>query len=504
MLKKTRVLVAIAILTLITFYFIDFTGALSERVHWLAAIQFIPAVLALNIGVFAFLTVLTLVCGRVYCSTICPMGVFQDVITRIAMRTNKKKRKKGFAYSSNKSILRYAVLGISIVCLLFGFTLTMALIEPYSAYGRVATHLFKPAYMSGNNLLASATASTGEYWFQHTEVVIQSLAALSIAIATILIIGFLAWRYGRTYCNTICPAGTVLGTISKFSLFKIRVNNELCNSCGLCERKCKASCINSKEKTIDYSRCVACFNCLQGCKRNAIAYALPRKIEEPTADASTTSHHAVNQQRRQFLTGAVVTTIAAPLALAKEKKNEAVTLFSEQKAYKKAEPISPPGSLGHKHLSQHCTSCHLCINRCPQKILTPALLDYGLGGIMQPVISYEESFCKFDCTICADVCPNGAIKSISVQRKQATQIGHAIYVPENCIVNARHIKCGACARKCPVNAITMVPASDGLEIPSVDTKKCIGCGACEYICPSHPYRGIYVEGNKVQTLTTHN
>lgn len=494
MLKKLRVIIAIIILTVISFYFIDFTGLLSDRVHLLAKIQLIPALLAVNLGVLLFLILLTFLFGRVYCSTLCPMGIFQDVVSWFS-KLNKKKRKTGYKHSKAKNILRYGILGACVLALLLHFIPVLSLIEPYSAYSRIITHLLKPAVVAGNNALASYSAEAGTFYFTTHPVWTQSIAAFATALVTFLIITFLAWKFGRTYCNTICPAGTLLGSISKYSLFKVQINDDSCGSCGLCERKCKASCINAKEKSIDHSRCVNCFNCLSSCKKNAISYAYT-----PAKRAVKKAEKQADSSRRQFLVTTAVTSIAIPHAFAKGKKDRVVALATNQKAYKKETPLSPPGSRSHKHFSQHCTSCHLCINRCPKQILMPAMLQYGLGGIMQPTLKFEENFCDFNCTVCSDVCPNGAIKPLSVEQKQHTQVGYAVYVTENCIVNTQQIKCGACSRKCPTQAISMVPNENGLSTPSVDTGKCIGCGACEYICPVLPYRGIYVEGKAVHTL----
>ena len=98
----------------------------------------------------------------------------------------------------------------------------------------------------------------------------KSLSTFIIAAITFIVLFILAWRGGRTYCNTICPVGTVLGFLSKYSLFKPVIDTTKCNGCGLCARNCKASCINSKAHEIDYSRCVACMDCLDKCKQGAI------------------------------------------------------------------------------------------------------------------------------------------------------------------------------------------------------------------------------------------
>ena len=120
---------------------------------------------------------------------------------------------------------------------------------------------------------------------------------------------------------------------------------------------------------------------------------------------------------------------------------------------------------------------------------------------MQPETSYERGYCRPECTKCSDVCPTGAIKPITKEEKTAIQIGHAVWVAENCIVNSDGQKCGNCARHCPTGAIQMVPkdANDkkSLQIPVINTERCIGCGACENLCPSRPFSAIYVEGHEV-------
>lgn len=128
MLRKIRIVAATICFTLITLLFFDFTGTLHLWFGWLAKIQFLPAVLALNVGVVAFLVILTLLFGRVYCSVICPLGVFQDIVSWIS----GKRKKNRFRYSPAISWLRYSMLALFIVALLAGFTAIAALIAPYS------------------------------------------------------------------------------------------------------------------------------------------------------------------------------------------------------------------------------------------------------------------------------------------------------------------------------------------------------------------------------------
>ena len=80
MLRKIRLVAALLFFTMITLLFLDFTGTVHSWFGWMAKIQFLPAVLALNVGVMIALVLLTLLLGRVYCSVVCPLGVFQDIL----------------------------------------------------------------------------------------------------------------------------------------------------------------------------------------------------------------------------------------------------------------------------------------------------------------------------------------------------------------------------------------------------------------------------------------
>ena len=148
------------------------------------------------------------------------------------------------------------------------------------------------------------------------------------------------------------------------------------------------------------------------------------------------------------------------------------------------------------HFAQHCTACQLCVSVCPNEVLRPAT---GLMNLMQPEMSYECGYCRPECTKCAEVCPAGAISPITPADKSAIQIGHAVWIKENCVPLTDGVECGNCARHCPTGAIQMVASEpdspDSLKIPVVNTERCIGCGACENLCPARPFSAIYVEGH---------
>lgn len=490
-LRKIRIAAAVVFLTLLTLLFLDFTGTLHGWLGWMVKVQFVPAVLALNACIVAALVVLTLLFGRLYCSVICPLGVFQDVVARL----HHKKHK--YSYSPAIGWLRFEVLCVFILAFVAGIGSLVALLDPYSAYGRIASNIFSPLYIYVNNLLAFFSERIDSYAFYEKEVWLKGIGTLLIAAATFVIIGILSWRGGRTYCNTVCPVGTVLGFVSRFSLYKIKIDTSKCNSCGLCARNCKASCINPKEHAVDYSRCVACFDCIDKCNKGAISYV--RRVKESTAEQP--KEQPTDTSRRRMMTiGAL--TIAGTALRAQEKKVDGGLAFIEDKKIPQRQtPIAPAGAQSLSNFTNRCTACQLCVSACPNDVLRPST---NLDGFMQPEVSYERGYCRPECTRCSEVCPAGAITTITKEEKSSIQTGHAVWIEKNCVVNTNSVECGNCARHCPAGAITMVAKNPSnphdLKIPAVNIERCIGCGACENLCPSRPFSAIYVEGHNIHRV----
>ena len=466
MLRKIRIILATLFFLSVTALFVDSSGTVKEWLGWTAKMQFLPALLAMNIVALVVLVALTLLVGRVYCSVICPLGVMQDVISWISGR--RKKKKSRFSYSSEKRWLRYGILVVFVALLIAGLVPIAALIAPYSSYGRMVRSVVSP-----------------------------SLSPVAIVAAvSFVVVAILAWIGGRTYCNTVCPVGTVLGFFSRFALFRPMIDTSKCNNCKLCSKKCKASCIDAKNHRIDYSRCVACMDCIDTCKHGAIS--LPpgpspkeRGVDTPGGDK------AGDEMRRKFLTLSA-TLAATSLIKAQEKKVDGglAAIEAKQKPNRNT-PLVPPGAKSMRHFAQHCTACQLCVSECPNNVLRPST---NLETLMQPEMSYEDGYCRPECTRCSEVCPAGAIRPITVAEKSSTRIGHAVWIRKNCLPVADGVECGNCARHCPSGAILMVhmDANDdeSPKIPVIDTERCIGCGACENLCPARPFSAIYVEGHE--------
>ena len=454
---------------------------------WVAKIQFLPALLALNFCVLALLIVATLVFGRIYCSVICPLGIMQDFFSWLGGKAKKNR----FSYAKENKVLRYGFLGVFILAMIIGFAPLTTLFAPYSAYGRIVNSLFKPLYDLLNNWLASMDAAHDRYNFTEVQIWTRSVTTFVVAILTLLILGFLAWRKGRLYCNTICPVGTMLSFFSRFSLLRVRFDKDKCKNCGLCEKNCKAQAIDFKNGTVDYSRCVVCGDCLDKCKFDALHYTAKKPASVPKP---------IDTERRAFLVGAAVAGTSAALAQTEMKLDGGLAVIEDKKVSKRQTPVTPPGSVSARYMQKHCTACQLCVSSCPNNVLRPST---DLQHFMQPVMSFERGYCRPECTRCSEVCPTGAIKPISREEKTAIHAGHAVWVKENCVVLTDGVSCGNCERHCPTGAIQMVDyeGPNGIvKVPAVDENKCIGCGACEHLCPARPFSAIYVEGNEMHQI----
>ena len=486
MLKKIRVFLAWLFWIGITLLFLDFTGALHGYLGWMAKVQFLPAVLALNVGVIVALVLLTLVCGRVYCFVICPLGVFQDGISWLGTHRSKKP----YQYKKEIKWLRYGVWLLFVLLLILGVQAAVALLAPYSAYGRMVQNLLQPLWLWGNNLLAGLSERWGSYAFYQKEVWLRSIPTFIVAVATLVVVVVLSFKGGRTYCNTICPVGTTLGFLSRFAMFRPLIDHDKCKHCKACELHCKAQCISIGKDTefIDHSRCVDCFNCIGACKFDALKYRFAWGSGKAARNDSG---------RRAMMAGMVTVAGAAALKGVEARAQEAAKKvdggFADvlpKQAPSREVPLTPPGSRSVKDFYRRCTACQLCVAECPNNVLRPS---GSLEHLMQPEMSFEKGWCRPECTRCSELCPAGAIGKVTREEKTQYRVGTSRVNLELCVSATGKAQCGKCAQACPSGAIRMVE-KDGMQIPTVAEEICTGCGACEFLCPSRPISAITVNG----------
>ena len=487
MLKKLRVALAWVFWIGITLLLLDFTGALHGYLGWMAKIQFLPAVLALNVGVIVGLVLLTLIFGRVYCSVICPLGVFQDGVAWL--RAHRKKNP--YKYHKEAKWLRYGVWVLFVAALIAGVNVIVSLLAPYSAYGRMVQNLLQPLYLWGNNALAFLSERAGSYTFYTREVWLRSLPTFLVALGTLILLAVVAFRGGRAYCNGVCPVGTTLSFFSRFAMFRPVIDESKCVRCRSCELNCKARCIEITKDSakIDYSRCVDCFNCIDHCKAGGLKYRFAWRSGAKSSPKAP--------ERRAFLAGTAVAVGAAALkgatakAQAVAKMDGGLAEVLPKTAPEREVPLTPPGSKSVKDFYRHCTACQLCVAECPNNVLRPS---GDLERLMQPEMSYEKGFCRPECTRCSELCPTGAIRKIGREQKTQFHIGTARVNPQACLIATGKSACGKCVQACPSGAVKLVKTDDGFRIPVIAEEICTGCGACEYLCPVRPISAITVNG----------
>lgn len=514
-LKTVRDIIACSVFIMSFLLFMDWGGLFSRAFGFIAKLQFWPAVLAVNVGILVLIIALTMVFGRVYCSVLCPWGLLQDGIRRsdIAVRRifgrfgRRLSRAGGKSTSTGpgrklpqthvsrrssraRKCIRYSVLAVFLSLIAFGLGWVSYLIEPYSNFGTLMS------VVKGRSGLYSA--------FSGALLPVTVVALVTLAILVVFVVAG-----GRLWCNTLCPVGAVLGLLGRKSLFRPVIDDGKCVSCGLCAKGCRASCIDVEKHSVDMSSCVMCLDCIDACHTGAIEYkwsfgrrygeqAVPESSRPAAGPRASAAEPSAAMSRRSFL---AVTALGVGSVATAQMSQHHLDVLQDKLPPERMTPLVPPGATSLKNFNSHCIGCQLCVSVCPNKVLRPAVT---FDSFMKPVMSYEAGFCRPECTSCSDVCPTGAIVKVTVEQKSSISIGHAEYNPFACVVNTDAVSCGNCARHCPTGAITMVKSPDSwiddLEIPAIDTERCIGCGHCEYVCPARPQSAIYVEGNEVHRI----
>jgi ferredoxin len=492
-LRTLRIIVSSIFFICFFLLFVDFRSLIPARYSdILLYLQFVPSVIkfydirTMAAGGFIIILALTILSGRTYCSFLCPLGIGQDIFSRIGGRLKKKFRRYGFKRPF--TILRYVLLAVTLIITMLWGLYMVTLLDPYSIFGRYMTYFVKPVVILLNNFLAGILGRFDIYTLSNVPVKGFPLIVYSVPAAFFILIGILSLTKGRLYCNMICPVGTFLGLISKVSILRIKFDDSACTRCGRCSMRCKSSCIDFLNHDIDVTRCVDCFNCITTCQDKALSYGIVNlKKKVPETDESK---RKVIITSLLFLFGISRITNAQVKPAPKPKKDSTV---KESKTC----PVCPPGGLTIQKFNRECTACSLCINACPNGVLEPAFKQYGLSGMMQPVMNYHRSFCTYNCTVCTEVCPTNALHLLVLDAKKLTQIGKAKFIKDNCIVKTEKTACGACSESCPTKAVHMIPYEAKLLIPEVTEDICIGCGHCEFACPTVPYKAIFVDGNAV-------
>jgi len=391
-LRKIRIVISLMFFFIALFLFIDVYNFIPQNIFKpLLYLQFVPSLLAflkyagLVSAGFIFITLLTTLFGRVYCSSICPMGTLIDIFNRLKKR---KRIKEKFDFAKPHNIIRYSILAITIFVFLIGSNFALIYLDPYSNFGKLSNSLIKPTVVAVNNNLNFVLEKIDLYWLQTIDYAGTNIYAVLISAIIVLIVFLLSFTNGRLFCNSICPVGSLLSLISKLSLFKIVVDESNCVSCGSCEKYCKAQCIDSKNKFIDFSRCVSCFDCFDSCPTSGLKYELSfAKFKKKQ-----------NAERRNFVK--TISLISIGL-MGFQKVSKKIEVYTKSKfSDAKKNYSTPPGSKNIENFLDNCTACHLCVSACPTQVIQPSLNEFGIFNLLTPVMNYQKGYCNYDCNKC--------------------------------------------------------------------------------------------------------
>lgn len=242
-LKRLRVITSLTFLVLLTLAILDVRFGVTFVGKLLVETQLVTAILVGAVGWIVLWVVLTLSFGRIYCSTVCPLGTMQDASAWLGVRC-KPRDKRRYRYHPSVNAKRLPIPIIVGICLFLGFTTVVVCTDPLYIYNKM--------------------------WFAALHVTTIALGSLLAAIIAFLGLTAVSFWRGRLICNTLCPIGGLLGLLSRNPIYRVDINTDKCIHCGKCEDVCKSECINLRTCVVDNTRCVMCMNCCEICPNDAI------------------------------------------------------------------------------------------------------------------------------------------------------------------------------------------------------------------------------------------
>jgi len=455
---------------------------------------------------------LTALTGRFYCSVLCPLGLLQDAAHRLVLiltrlfhgkpgyrgRTRNPERAARHPIPQAFSI---ALAGAGVLGAALAPSLLLWL-EPYALAARFSASLFGTAWEAVGEAgvriglqLPASSPKPDAVW-------------MAVAVLPGLLVIAVAVLKPRSYCRWLCPSGALLGMVAERAVFRFSIDAPSCTSCGACEHVCRTKAAHSVGKRIDPATCVACFDCVAVCPTGSARYGRARS-EQPQAilGISRNKPEPAGLSRRNFMLAGSTGVVAAALALPATglaRSRSVQTSLDGVPARSEANVVlngvarpwaSPPGAGSTARFSRLCLSCGLCARSCPSGVLRQGVALWKFPAVLEPYMDYSRGFCQFECVACGDACPTGAILPLSVDRKTSVAVAKSKLDLPLCIVVEKGTRCGACAEHCPTGALSMERIPQAVfPAPVLDTTLCIGCGACETVCPADPKKALVVTG----------
>lgn len=456
---------------------------------------------------------LTMVFGRVFCGWICPFGTLHHFFAWIlpspkGRGASRVEANKTHGYQRAKYYLMYAFLLASVAGSAIG-----GLLDPICVAVRAIGLGVIPAvqYLAGRGLgaaqnvparplqhaadgtqdfLAQTVWQNKQFYFHQTWLIVFLLVAIL----------FMNRFIPRFWCRVLCPLGAFLGVFARFSLFGMEKDHAKCTDCNLCLVNCQGA--DSPQGGVKHRQdeCHMCMNCESACPEDVIKFRfLPNRkstITKPDTDRRT-----------------LLATVAAGAA-----SIPAMRIADSLDVNYHSKVIRPPGAVEERAFLERCIRCAECMKVCPNNALHPALFEAGVEGLWTPILIARIGYCEHSCVLCGQVCPTGAIQKITEKEKLGlgtppVKIGTAFYDHGRCLPWSMQTPCIVCEEFCPTSPKAIwveeveapmrektagpngeQPAMKTVKLqrPHVDPSLCIGCGACEKVCPVQDQPAVYI------------
>ena len=454
-----------------------------------------------TLGLSIVILLLTIPFGRFFCGWICPLGTVIDASDHMI---KQKKRKPGQRASTYFRSWKFIILAAVFVASLFSFQLVW-FFDPIALLTRTLTVVIYPAFtfvMEGIFAFGFNTGILEDQIYSAYDFAQNSFMPIAqphylysmtflIIFGIILGLGMVSRRF---WCRNLCPLGALLGIFSKYRVLK-RYVSDACTSCSKCQQGCKMNAIEDDYTVNNTVECIECGECASVCKPRAVSYKFGKNIGKNKIDLS----------RRRLIQASA----AGIAGLAFIKTTTA-------KPSDKHKVIRPPGSLTEDAFLDKCIRCHECVRICATTggCLQPSMFETGLEGMLSPISVPLLGYCEYNCNLCGQVCPTGAIKNLAIKEKQKIKMGMAYFDKTRCIPWYKQQDCLVCEEHCPLGDkaikfdIREARTPDGqmrtVKFPYVDEELCIGCGICENKCPLIGKPGIFLTSEKEERIDNGN
>ncbi len=456
--------------------------------------------------------VFTMLFGRIFCSTICPLGATLDVTDRLF----NKSRKITYINSKDRARsikpFKYVLLAFSLIIAAAGIQ-AAGLFDPLSlAFRSYSTalypyfdHLVKITVASLYKVPVINLVSEPLYAvFRKSVLDFNPILFLNhlwifISFTGVLALSSFARRF---WCQALCPLGAVLSLTGRFGALKRAVNTDKCVHCMKCVRDCRMSAIFNRGEDTLHGECIQCFECLHSCRYDAIEFKLTVPFIKSIRPNPTENNPAGGGLTRRHMVTGVVASLAA------------IPVLRLNPVYKSdhAGILRPPGALEEERFLDLCIRCGACMKVCPTNALHPSMSEAGIEALFTPRLIPRLGWCEKDCVLCTRVCPTGAIKKLEIPQKETTAIGTAYIIRDLCIPWAEGRNCIVCEEVCPTVTKSIkfreeyTIDKEGKKVlvkfPLVLENVCIGCGICENKCPVPGNAAIRVRIKKISAENT--